>query len=78
MVHPNFIIIYVYNPLSSADFYTSLLGKAPQETHPTFVSFALDSGITLGLWSKHTAEPMAITTGGGGEIGVFCPTPRKF
>lgn len=68
MIHPNFIIIYVDNPLKSADFYSVLLGKVPQESHPTFVSFALDSGITLGLWSKHTAEPAAITTGGGGEI----------
>jgi len=68
MTDPNFIIIYVDNPLSSAAFYEALLRKPPLESHPTFAAFTLDSGITLGLWSKHTAEPTPITTGGGGEI----------
>ena len=30
--------------------------------------FALDSGMMLGLWSKHTVEPTATAAGGGGEI----------
>lgn len=69
MIDPNFIILYVDNPLSSAAFYADLLKKSPKETSPTFVLFALDSGIMLGLCSKHTVEPAAVITGGGGEIG---------
>lgn len=74
MTDPNFIIIYADNPLSSASFYEALLGKPPIESHPTFAAFALDCGMTLGLWSKHTAEPAAIITGGGGEIAFSVPS----
>ena len=31
--------------------------------------FALDSGVMLGLWSRHTVEPAA-TPAGGSEIAV--------
>ncbi len=68
MPDPNFIILYVDNPLRSADFYTRLLKKPPIQTSPTFAMFALDSGMMLGLWSKHTVEPTATAAGGGGEI----------
>ncbi len=69
MMNANFIILYVDNPFNSASFYTKLLGKSPTESHPTFVSFQLNSEATLGLWSKHTAAPATFLTGGGGEIG---------
>ncbi len=68
MSEPNMIILYVNDPLRSAKLYGDLLQKTPLELHPTFASFTLDSGIMLGLWSRHTAEPTAICTGGGGEI----------
>ncbi|MFZ5595169.1 MAG: VOC family protein [Pseudomonadota bacterium] len=68
MADPNFVILYVDNPLRSADFYTDLLGKKPVEASPTFAMFALDSGVMLGLWSRHTVEPQASATGGDGEI----------
>lgn len=68
MTHPNFVILYVDQPLSSADFYRNLLGCEPVEASPTFAMFALDSGLTLGLWSKHTVQPVALATGGGAEL----------
>ena len=68
MIDPNFIILYVDNPLTSADFYAALLGKSPIEASPTFAMFALDSGAVLGLWSKHTVKPSTGTIGGGCEI----------
>lgn len=68
MTDPNFVILYVDNPLRSADFYTDLLGKKTVEASPTFAMFALDSGVMLGLWSRHTAQPAASAPGGGGEI----------
>jgi predicted lactoylglutathione lyase len=68
MSNPNFFIIYVNNPEKSAEFYTHLLGKPPLEVSANFAMFALDAGVMLGLWSKHTVEPAASVTGGGHEI----------
>jgi predicted enzyme related to lactoylglutathione lyase len=65
----NFILLYVDSPAASGTFYGDLLGKAPVEASPTFVMFALDSGVMLGLWSRHTVEPAA-TPAGGSEIAV--------
>jgi predicted enzyme related to lactoylglutathione lyase len=67
MPHPNFVLLYVENPTASAAFYADLLGCAPVEASPTFVMFALDSGVMLGLWARHTVEPAA-TSGGGSEL----------
>jgi catechol 2,3-dioxygenase-like lactoylglutathione lyase family enzyme len=71
MADPNFIILYVANPAASADFYAALLGKPPVETSPTFAMFALPSGVVLGLWSRHTVEPAASATLGGGSEVAF-------
>jgi catechol 2,3-dioxygenase-like lactoylglutathione lyase family enzyme len=62
---PNFVILYVDNPPASARFYAELLGKQPVEASATFAMFALDSGLMLGLWSRHTVEPAATGVGGG-------------
>ncbi|WP_213761415.1 VOC family protein [Caballeronia sp. dw_19] len=67
MTDPNFIILYVDNPSISADFYAGLLGKTPVESSPAFAMFILESGLKLGLWSRHTVEPAA-TAPGGGEL----------
>jgi predicted enzyme related to lactoylglutathione lyase len=67
MSDPNFILLYVDNPAASADFYAGLLDRQPVETSPTFVMFALDSGVMLGLWSQRTVAPTA-TAVGGSEI----------
>jgi len=68
MQSPNFFILYVDNPAKSASFYQGLLGREPVESSPTFALFALDAGVMLGLWSRHTVEPAAASTGGGHEI----------
>lgn len=69
MIHPNFILLYVDNPLKSAEFYRDLLELQPDELHPTFASFSLKSGVMLGLWSKHTAQPIPLAISGSeGEI----------
>jgi catechol 2,3-dioxygenase-like lactoylglutathione lyase family enzyme len=62
MADPNFILLYVDNPAASAAFYRELLERPPIESSPTFAMFALPSGVMLGLWSRHTAEP-AVPTG---------------
>ena len=77
MTAPNFIILYVESPETSGAFYTDLLGAAPVEATPTFVLFALENGLMLGLWSKHTVEPKAAAAGGGGEIGFPVASNRQ-
>ena len=68
MTDPNFVILYVDSPAKSAEFYADLLEKKPLEASATFAMFALDSGVMLGLWSKHTVQPAAKAAGGGGEL----------
>ena len=68
MANPNFFILYVDNPTASAAFYEGLLGRPPVESSPTFAMFALESGVMLGLWSRHTVEPSAAARGGGAEV----------
>jgi len=65
---PNFILLYVDSPAASADFYGELLQRKPVEASPTFVLFALGSGLMLGLWSRHTVQPAAAAPGGGAEL----------
>ncbi|HEV3178373.1 MAG TPA: VOC family protein [Stellaceae bacterium] len=70
MLDINFVLLYVESPAASAAFYEKLLGRPPVEASPTFAMFAMDSGVMLGLWSRHTVEPAAAAKGGGGEIAV--------
>jgi hypothetical protein len=72
---PNFILLYVDSPKASGDFYTSLLGREPVETSPTFVMFALGGGLMLGLWLRHTVKPTPAAAGGGSEIGIAVDKP---
>jgi hypothetical protein len=46
------------------------LGRAPVEASPTFVLFAVDRGLMLGLWSRSDVEPAAVAGGGGAELAV--------
>lgn len=71
MFSANIILLYVDSPTASAAFYADLTGKPPVEASPTFAMFALDSGVMLGLWSRHTVEPSASVgpLGGSSEIG---------
>jgi len=67
MPTPSLVILYVSDPTVSAAFYAGLLGQQPAEASPTFAMFALPSGMSLGLWSRHTVAPAA-TPAGGAEI----------
>jgi predicted enzyme related to lactoylglutathione lyase len=67
----HYFLLYVDSPATSANLYSRLLDKPPVELGPTFALFILDNGVKLGLWSRHTVEPAAQATVGGGEVG-FC------
>lgn len=68
MSDTNFVILYVEKPQASAAFYSALLQRPPVESSPTFALFALDSGLMLGLWSRHTVAPAAAGRGGASEL----------
>lgn len=68
MTHPDFIILFVDNPLKSADFYQSLFGVEPVERSATFALFIIPTGLRVGLWSRHTAQPTVTSGGGAAEL----------
>lgn len=75
MQHPSFVILYVENPVQSANFYQQLLAVAPVEASPGFAMFVLNSGLRLGLWHRQHIVPAAIldvaTPAGGSTELVF-------
>lgn len=75
MTQPNFILLYVSSPVESAALYSRLLGREPIEASPAFAMFALDGGFKLGLWARHTVEPMVApsTTSAASELAFAQP-----
>lgn len=69
MTDTNTILLYVTDALSSARFYTTLLGIEPVEASPAFALLILPSGLPLGLWGKDGVKPAPVANGGGSEIG---------
>lgn len=64
MKTPDMTILYVRNTAASTQFYGELFGRAPAFDTPHFVSFVLDDGHQLALWSgpdEHTSLPVAAT-----------------
>ncbi|MDE1160084.1 MAG: VOC family protein [Neorhizobium sp.] len=70
MTHPDFTILFVDNPLKSADFYGALFAAEPVEVSPTFALFVLSTGMKLGLWSRHTAQPAVTKDSGAMELCI--------
>jgi len=70
MHDPNFVILYVADPVASAAFYTTLLDHAPIEASPTFAMFRLEGGTMLGLWSRAGVEPRPDGAPGSSEIAI--------
>ncbi|GKW24959.1 drug:proton antiporter [Pectobacterium carotovorum subsp. carotovorum] len=67
---PNFIILYVEDAVASERFYRELFDFQPIEKSENFSMFAFDSGLLLGLWSKHEVKPVAQLAGGGSELAI--------
>ena len=60
----NFVLLYVESPARSEAFYAELLGRPAAESSPTFVMFAMASGVMLGLWARDGVKPAANPPGG--------------
>lgn len=64
----NFVLLYVTDPLASADFYSKLLGRPPVEASSTFAMINLHDDVMLGLWLRKDVQPRPIASPGGSEI----------
>ncbi len=70
-MNPNFILLYVESPISSAAFYETLLGRPPIEASANFVMFVLKDGLMLGLWARHDVAPAATNGAAQGSEVAF-------
>ena len=75
MINVHSLLLYVTDPQESAGYYASLLECEPMDASPTFVMFALPSGLRLGLWRKDGVDPSPVAPGGGQEIGIHVQDP---
>jgi catechol 2,3-dioxygenase-like lactoylglutathione lyase family enzyme len=73
MPKPNLFLLYVDDTAASVAFYRRLLGREPLRSFPTFASFALEGGHTLGLWAKGGVAPEPAEGGARTEIGFMLP-----
>lgn len=78
MLEPSAIVLYADNLAISSQFYQDLLGITPEEASPTFHTFALSNGMSLGLKAKHTVEPPADEhRGSRGELAFTVSQNQK-
>ena len=62
---PTTIVLYVEHILISSQFYQDLLGIKADDTSPTFHTFRLSNGMSLGLKANHAVEPPTEKSGRG-------------
>jgi len=69
---PSYTILFVENPLASADLYSSLFGVKPAHASENFVMFVLPHGYKFALWAA--GDPDAHFAADGkesvAEIGI--------
>jgi predicted enzyme related to lactoylglutathione lyase len=68
---PNLVLLYVEDPAISAAFYERLLGRPPAEAFPTYVAFAFENGVALGLWSTSAKDFVSSGTGHRAELAFM-------
>jgi predicted enzyme related to lactoylglutathione lyase len=73
MTSPDFMILFVADPIASASFYEAITGLAPAEASPGFARFAFANGLQLGLWRRDAAEPRPEAAAGGCELAFTEP-----
>lgn len=70
----NFVILYVQDPIKSAEFYAKLLGKPIVDKSEGFSMLPLIENVMLGLWALPTVMPPISNDGfdkdGASEIAL--------
>lgn len=77
MNHPNLFLLYVQDPQESCAFYERLLGIKPESAFPNYVSFSLDSGVALGLWSTSAQDYRSGGSGHRAEVAFLVETTEQ-
>lgn len=62
---PNLVLLYVADPLKSAEFYEQLFECPARDKFPTYVAFSFPNGLWLGLWSTQAKN---FVSGGSGHL----------
>lgn len=73
MPMPNLFLLYVKDPEASAAFYEKLFKIAPASRFPTFVAFAFENGLNLGLWSMSAKNFVSGGSGHRSEMAFMVP-----
>jgi len=73
MANPNFVLLYVTDPVRSASFYEPILKAKPVESSPGYTMFVLDGGLKIGFWKRDEVQPDAHGAPGSMEL-VFTET----
>ncbi|MEW7007583.1 VOC family protein [Lentilitoribacter sp. EG35] len=70
----NFVVLYVKDPIKSAEFYAKLLGKPIVDQSEGFAMLPLIENVMLGLWELTTVVPPTLNDGsekgGSSEISL--------
>ena len=61
-------LLYVEDPMKSAEFYEKLLRAKPVEASPGYAMFALTAPTMLGLWKRTDVLPKATAPTGSNEV----------
>jgi len=71
MTTPNLFLLYVDDVEASVAFYKDLLGREPAVFFPTFSTFDLGNGVSLGLWARRAVEPKPDGTDAWTEVAIM-------
>ncbi|WP_462418837.1 VOC family protein [Kytococcus sp. Marseille-QA3725] len=74
---PTSVILYVDDPVASADFYRKALDKDPVETFEGFAVFALTDEVTIGLQVRDGIDPAAAGAPGSVELSMSYATREE-
>lgn len=77
MIEPNAIVFYVDDLAVSTQFYQELFDKKPQKESPTFNSFILSNGMSLGLKTSLSVLPAVDQKNNGGELAFTVDNSQK-
>lgn len=71
MTAARLFILYVADPIASAAFYAKLIGHEPSHAFPSYASFDLGSGFSLGLLSTASDNLASTGTGNRSELAFI-------
>lgn len=77
MLVPNLLVLYVTDPAESSFYYERLLGVAPAARFPTYVAFAFNNGLVLGLWSMQAPNFVSGGSGHRSELALMVPNDAE-